>query len=256
MARSIWNGSLAFGLVDIPVKVVPAVREKDVKFRWIHAKDGAPVEIRRVCSADGEEVPWDEILRGYPLGDEEYVALTREEVREAQGEGREDIGIEEFVEAADLDAIYMQRPYWLVPDEGGERAYRVLVEAMRETGRVALARMTLRGKDRLVAIRPLGEGLVLVTLLYHDEVASAQEVGAGATGSPDVRELALAERIIDALTAPFEPERYADRARERVLALVEGRRAVGEAAPAPLLEALAATLESVRREKAREEAHA
>lgn len=255
MAKSIWNGSLSFGLVDVPVRLVPAVREKDVKFRWLHAKDGARVEIRRVCSADGEEVPWDEIVKGFPVSEDEYVALTREEVAEAGAPRREDIAVLDFVDQGELDAIYLERPYYLVPEREAARAYRVLHEAMREMGRVAIARMTLRGKEQLVAVRPLGEMLVLTTLLYHDELVDPSGLEAPAPGRVDTRELALAERIVDALTTRFEPERYADETRERVLDLIEHKRTgrrprpapAREAAPPELIDALTASLEALRR---------
>lgn len=264
LAKSIWNGFLSVGSVEVPVKVVPAVHEKDVKFRWLHAKDGARVEIRRVCSEDGEEVPWDEIVKGFPVGEDEYVALSREEVEHAGAVRGDDISILDFVEEREMDAVYMERPYYLVPDESAARAYHVLRLAMQETGRLAIARMTLRGKEQLVAVRPLGDVLVMTTLVYHDELVPTSELDVPEARDIDAKEVALAERLVDALSSPFEPERYEDETRERILDLIERKRA-GRAPsaaprgppPATLLEALAQSLEDARRREARgEEARA
>lgn len=261
MPRAIWSGSLSFGLVNVPVKVVSAIQQKEVRFNQLHAKDGGRVEMKRFCTAGDHEVPYEEIVKGYKLGGDEYVTIDREELEQiAPGKG-ETIDITDFVDISELDPIYFEKPYYLVPDKGGAKAYRLLTEAMEKSGRVAIARVVMRSRESLVVVRPLHGALTMTTLNYHDEivdVASLEGVPRETKVAPKERE--MAEKLIDALTTSFDPEKYTDEYREQVLALIEakaeGKTVVTSPAPKPaktkdLVEALEASLAAARGKRGR-----
>lgn len=223
MARSLWSGSLSFGLVNVPVALYSAVRDRDLHFNQLHEPDGSPIETRRVCAHDGREVPWGEIAKGYELDDGRWVLLSDEELAAAAPRKSRTIDIESFVEEREIDPIYFDRPYLLVPsDESAARAYTLLGEAMRDSGKVALGRFVFHAKERLVGIRPLAERLTLTTMRFHDEVRAtaeiAEQIDAAATPSPEQIENAVA--IIEELDVPFDPARYRDEHRahlERII---------------------------------------
>ena len=256
MPRAIWSGALSFGLVNVPVKVVSAISQKEVHFNQLHGKDGGRVEMKRHCTAGDHEVPYDEIVKGYKIGGEEYVMLTKEELEQLSPAKSETIDIVDFVDIAQIDPIYFEKPYYLVPDKGGAKAYRLLHEAMEKSGRVAIARFVMRSREHLVAVRPLANVLTMTTLNYHDEVIDTE----GLDGLPSEtkippRELEMAQKLIDALTTSFDPEKYTDEYREQVLALIEakaeGKEIVAPPAPAQakakdLVSALEASLEAAR----------
>lgn len=254
--RSIWKGSLSFGLVNVPVRVVTAVRSKDVRFHMLHDADGARIQQKRVCSADGEEIPYEHIVKGFPVGDDEHVVLTKEDMDAADPEKTDTIDIHDFVDVYQIDPLYFEKPYYLVPEKGAAKAYRLLVQAMKDTGKVALARVVMRDKEHLVAVRPVGDALAMTTLVYHDELVDQAELELPeAATEPSERELAMAQQLIDALSADFDPEKYRDEHRERILDLIE-RKAQGKEIVAPprkepakakdLADALAASLEAAK----------
>ena len=260
MPRAIWSGSISFGLVNVPVKVVSAVQQKDVRFHMLHEKDGGRIEQKRVCAVDGEEVAYEEIAKGYKVGPDEYVMVTPEELASIDPEKSETIEIVDFVDLAQIDPLYFEKPYYLVPDKGAGKAYGLLVEAMRRSGRIAIARVVMRQKEHLVAVRVVEDALSMTTLLYDDELVKARELEGVSAAAPNERELAMAEKLIDALTTDFEPEKYKDEHRERVLQLVEakaeGRTFVSprhreEKAPKDLAEALEASLAAAKRKGAK-----
>jgi DNA end-binding protein Ku len=259
MARSIWKGTLAFGLVSIPVKLYGAVVDRNVRFHQLHAADHARIQQRRICSADGEEVPYEEIVKGYEIAPEHYVVIAPDELAVLEPERTGRIDIEDFVELEEIDPIYFDQPYYLVPNTGGARPYRLLLEAMRATGRVAIARVVLRSRERLVAIRPRADVLVMATMNFSDEIQQADDLEelAETDVQPTDRELAVARRLVESIAEPFEISKYRDTYREALLALID-RKASGEeivaqppAAPQPLqapdlMSALEASLEQVR----------
>lgn len=263
MVRSIWKGSLSFGLVNVPVKVVTATRSRDISFRQLHDEDGARIEYKRVCSADGEEVPYEHIVKGYELSPEQYVVITPEELDALDPKASDTIDIIDFVSIDDIDPIYFEKGYYLVPDKGGSKAYALLVEAMRRTNRIAIARVVMRTKEHLVAVRPIENALSMTTLLYHDEVVPQEQLeGVPEKTGADERELEMAQRLIDALATDFDPDKYHDEHRRRVEELIEakaeGREIVAppraEAkAPPDLASALEASLAAIR-EKSTSEA--
>ena len=228
MPRSIWGGAISFGLVNVPVKLVSAVSPKDVHFHQLDATSNARVRQKRVSAETGEEVAYENIVKGYEIAPDQYVTITPEELESLDPKATKSIDIEDFVDLDQIDPVYYERSYYLVPDAGGAKAYALLVQAMKESGMVAIARMVLRTKQYLVALRAVDDLLVVETLYYNDEVIDPDELD-GVPHDVDVsdRELKIARQLIESLATEFEPERYRDEYRERVLELIE-RKAEGQ----------------------------
>ncbi|MGH2844847.1 MAG: Ku protein [Thermoleophilaceae bacterium] len=230
MPRAIWSGAISFGLVNIPVKLYSAVSRKTVRFHQIDAESGARVRQKRV-GADGEEVPYERILKGYEIGPDRYVTITAEELESLEPQKTRTIDIEDFVDLEQIDPIFYDHPYYLAPDTGASKAYKLLVDAMEDSGKVAVARVVLRSKEHLVAIRPRDGALAMETMLFADEVIAAESLEELAAADGDVktsdRELAMANQLIESLASDFDPGKYRDEYRERVLDLIE-RKAQGE----------------------------
>ena len=231
MPRSIWSGAISFGLVNVPVKLYSAVSRKTVRFHQLNSDTGHRISQKRVDSVTDEEVPYDNIVKGFELTKDRYVVVTPEELDSVSPEKTRAIDIEDFVDLEDIDPIFYDHPYYLVPDKGAGKAYGLLLEAMRESGKVAIARVVIRSKEQLVAIRPAaGDVLTMETMIFHDEVVPTDDL----EGVPDAkdlktsdRELKMAQQLIDSLSSDFEPSKYHDEYREKVLELVE-RKAEGE----------------------------
>ena len=229
MPRAIWSGAISFGLVNIPVKLYSAVSRKTVRFHQIDAESGARVRQKRV-GGDGEEVAYEQIVKGYEIGPDRYVTISPEELESLEPQKTRTIDIEDFVELEDIDPMFYDHPYYLAPDTGAAKAYRLLVDAMDSAGKVAIARVVLRSKEHLVAIRPRSGVLAMETMLFSDEVISPDaldELSDDGEVKTSDRELKMAQQLIDSLTSEFEPEKYRDEYRERVLDLIE-RKAQGE----------------------------
>jgi DNA end-binding protein Ku len=229
MARAIWSGAISFGLVNIPVKLFSAVSKKTVRFHQIDAESGGRVRQKRV-GPDGDEIPYEQIIKGYEIGPDRYVTITPEELDSLSPEKTRTIDIEDFVDLDEIDPIYYDHPYYLAPDTGASKAYQLLVDAMEDAGKVAIARVVIRSKENLVAIRPRDGVLAMETMLFADEVVptdSLEEMATDGNVKTSDRELTMARQLIDSLSADFEPEKYRDEYRERVLDLIE-RKAQGE----------------------------
>jgi DNA end-binding protein Ku len=225
MPRALWTGSLSFGLVNVPVQLVSSVRDLDLHFRQLHAKDDTPIETRRVCSKEDKEVAYDEIGREY-----EGVILTDEELSAADPAKTRTIDIESFVEQAEIDPIYYDHPYYLVPageTDGTIRAYRLLAGVMEQSERVALGRFVLRTKEYLVAIRVRDGALALSTLRFHDEIRDPKGIDGG-KGRAKPAQVKEAVKLIEALSTDWDPERYEDEYRKRLQAIVRKKRKGGE----------------------------
>ena len=251
MPRPIWSGSISFGLVNVPVKLFSASTSQDVRFHQLRKGDGSRIRQKRVSATDGEEVPYDEIVKGYEVGPDQYVVVDPEELAALDPKATQTIDIEEFVDLDQIDPVYYEHPYYLVPDKRAEKAYALLAEAMLRTNKVAIARFVMRTKQYLAALRPAGtvpgpaaakaDGdrrpvLVLSTMLYSDEVVPVSALD-GLPAADDSlvtdRELKMAESLIDSLSAErFEPEKYHDTYRQRVLELIDAK-AAGETVAAP-----------------------
>jgi DNA end-binding protein Ku len=238
MARSIWRGAISFGLVNVPVKLYSAVSKKTVRFNQLHDADGARIQQKRVCAKDGEEVPYENIVKGFEIAPDRYVVITPEELEALDPAKTRSIDIEDFVDLDEIDPLYYEHPYYLVPDTGASKAYKLLLEALRETNKVAIARVVLRSKEYLVAMRPAGDVITMETMLFADELIPADHLDE--LPDPDVnateRELAMARQLIEAQATPFEPAKYRDEYRERVLELIERKAAGEEIAVQPMAE--------------------
>jgi DNA end-binding protein Ku len=257
-----WSGAISFGLVNVPVKLYSAVNRKTVRFHQINGKTGHRIAQKRVDSGTGDEVAYEDIIKGYELTKDHYVVITPDELDGLDPEKSRTIDIEDFVDLADIDPVYYDHPYYLVPDKGATKAYGLLLNAMEESGKVAVARVVLRTKEHLVAIRPApGNVLTMETMLFADEVISPEDLD-DLPEAKDLkaseRELKMAQQLIDSLSSDFEPDKYRDEYREKVLELIE-RKAAGEEiavqpeAPEPkkvpdLMAALEASLAAVKGE--------
>jgi DNA end-binding protein Ku len=230
MARAIWTGSISFGLLNVPVRLYSAVSRKSVSFKELRASDSSRIRHRRVAEADGEEVPYEEIVKGYELAPEQYVVLTREELEELDPQKTKAIEIQDFVDLDEIDPIYFDHPYYLGPDKGAEKAYALLVKAMTDSNKVAIARFVLRNRENLAAVRPMGKVLTMATMRFADEVVSPDELDdiIPENGRKlEKREVEMAGQLIESLSGEFEPDKYRDEYREELLALIE-RKARGE----------------------------
>lgn len=257
--RSMWSGTLNFGLISMPVKLYTAVNSKTVRFNQLHAQDGVRIENKRYCPAHKKEITLDEIVRGYEIDPGRYVVVTDEELEGLAPAASRTIEIQDFVDLDEIDPIYCETPYYIAPNTGGAKSYRLLLEAMRDTSKVAIGRVVLRSRERLVAVRPYENSLLLATLIFGDELRPLGDV---IEPADDVeigdRELAAARQLVESLAQPFEVGKYHDTYREEVLALIE-RKASGEeivaqpqARPAEqatpdLMSALEASLADVRK---------
>jgi DNA end-binding protein Ku len=227
MPKSIWNGTISFGLAHVPIKLYSATENKTVSFREVHLSDGAPIEHRRLCSKEGKEVPYKEVVKGYEVAEDEYVVLEKNEVKAAAGARGKVIEIEDFVPGDDIDPIFVEKTYYVGCRDDGE-AYKVFQAALEQTGRVGIGRFTFHDREYLAAVRPLDGVLALHTLRFHDEMVEAGdlEVTIPRKG-PSKQEAKMAEQLVDSLHEEFDPTDYEDTYREAVLELVD-RKAKGK----------------------------
>jgi DNA end-binding protein Ku len=262
MARPISGGTISFGLVSIPVKLYSATETANaVSFNMLHAECGSRLKQQYVCARDGQIVPRDQMVKGYEFAKDQYVTFTTDELKAMEEKATQTIEIAEFVPVDRIDPVYYDKAYYLSPEKGGEKAYRLLAEVMRETGRAAIARYAARGKQYIVMLRPSegaqgGVGIVMQNLLYADEVRSFAEVPI-ADATVREGELALAKQLVDQIASEtFNPAEYKDDVRARIQADID-RKVAGQeiAAPAPspeparvidLMEALKASLSGVK----------
>jgi DNA end-binding protein Ku len=266
MPRAIWSGSISFGLVSIPVKLYSAVSRKTVRFNQIDSATGSRVKQKRVSAADGEEVPYERIVKGFELPSGDYVMVTDDEMAALDPAAVRTIDIDEFVDLADIDPIFYDNAYHLVPDEQTAKPYKLLATAMEEAGKVGICHFVMRSKQYLAAVRPVDGRLVLSTMVYADELVDPAEIGGFdllADIEIDRKELAMAEQLIATLEAAFDPSRHTDTYREAVLEMIE-RKAAGEsgddlvAVPAPssdtvidLMAALEASVKEAKKARVR-----
>jgi DNA end-binding protein Ku len=260
MPRSIWTGAISFGLVNVPVKLYSAVSKKTVRFHQLHEKDGVRIQQKRVCPADGDEVSYDQIVKGYEITPDQYVVVTPEELEAIEPRKTKTIDIEDFVDLEDIDPIYYDHPYYLLPGTGAAKPYKLLVTAMEESSKVAIARVVIRQKEQLVAIRPTGDILTMETMNFADEVVPHDKFDEtpGEEVDTNKREVDMARQLIESLSAEFDPSKYHDTYRERVLELIE-RKAEGkeiavqpveEPQPVPdLMAALEASVNAARQNR-------
>jgi DNA end-binding protein Ku len=260
MPRAIWTGAISFGMVTVPVKLYSALNRKSVRFHQLSGKTGVRIAQKRVDPQTGEEVAYEDVVKGYEIAPDRYVTIEPGELETLEPKKTKTIEIEDFVELSQIDPVYYDHPYYLAPGPGGAKPYRLLLEAMRETGKVAIARVVIRSKEQLVALRPMGDVLGMATMIFADEILPPDrldEVAEAKELKTTKRELEIAEQLVESLAGDFQPDKYSDSYREQVLAMIE-RKAQGEkitvqpppeelTAPAPdLMSALKASLEAVR----------
>jgi DNA end-binding protein Ku len=257
MARSIWNGTIAFGLMSVPVKLHTATESKTVHFHEVHLDDGARVEHRRFCSKEDREVPYKEVVKGYEVAPDEYVVLEKDEISAAAGDGAHRIDVEHFVDAAEIDPVFFEKTYHLGAGKDAGEAYRLLHDALEDTGRAGIGRFTFHDREYLTAIRARDGVLLLHTLRFADELVPAEDIDvAEPSRGPGKREIEMARKLVDTLHERFKPERYEDEYRKAVLKVIE-QKAKGKEieppdepepdAPDDLMAALQASLEGSRK---------
>ncbi|HVP61088.1 MAG TPA: Ku protein [Myxococcaceae bacterium] len=229
MPRPYWKGSISFGLVNVAVSLHPATRRLDLQFHLYHDADRGRIREKRVCERDGEEVPWQHIVKGYPVSKTQVVTLTPEELRAAEPERDRTIGIEEFVKLEEIDPLQIDQSYFLAPEGRSGKAYALLVEALARTGEVAIARIVLSTKQHLCMVRSVGGRLVLTTLVWADEVLAAPAVPKAEAGG---KELQMAEQLVRSMSGHFRPDRFKDEHRQRVEALIK-KKAKGQTIEVP-----------------------
>jgi DNA end-binding protein Ku len=222
--RSVFNATISFGLVNVPVKLFTATDSHTISFREIHETDGARIEHRRIDPETGDVVDYKDIVKGFELSEDEFVEITKEEIKAAAGEKTKTIPIEEFVPAGDMDPVTFAKTYYLGAREGGEDAYKALKQGLEQTARAAIGRMTFHDREYLIAVRALEDVLALHTLRFADEIADpgSFEV-AEPNKAPSKREVDMAASLVDSLAAPFTPEEYTDDYRERVIQMLEAK---------------------------------
>jgi DNA end-binding protein Ku len=261
MPRSIWTGAISFGLVNVPVKLYSAVQRKTVRFNQLDSDGNVRIKMQRINPLTGEEVPYERLVKGFEVGPDRYVIIEPGELESLDPVRTKTIDILDFVELADIDPIFYDHPYYLAPGAGGSKPYKLLLDAMRETGKVGIAKVVIRQKEALVALRPHGNLLQMDTLIYFDEVVPQDRIDdlPGEEIETSDRELAIAKQLVETLAVDWDPEQYKDEYREKVLQLIE-QKAAGEeiavqpespeAAPVPdLMSALKASLDAVKSDK-------
>ena len=230
MPRAIWSGAISFGLVNIPVKLYSAVSKKTVRFNQLDGKDGTRIQQKRVNPKTGDEVPYERLVKGYEISPDRYVVIKPEELESVEPRKTHMIEIEDFVEIDEIDPIFYDHPYYLAPGKGATKAYALLLKAMEESGRVGIARVVIRSKEQLVALRARDGVLHMETMLFGDEVVppdSLEEIPDADELEASAREVKMATELIDSLSAEFDPSKYRDSYRDQVLDLIE-RKAEGE----------------------------
>jgi DNA end-binding protein Ku len=223
MARSIWKGSIAFGLVNIPIEVYSATRDHRPKFRLLHAKDEEPVRYERVCQKEGKPVAWDDLVKGYEYAKNQFVVLTRDDFKTAAVEKTKTIDILDFVDPAEIDERYFETPYYLTPGKGAERAYALLREAIRDSGRLGIAKMILRDAQHLAAVEAIGDALVLTMMRFADELADLDEFRFPKKADIRAGELHMARQLIASLESKWDPKRYTDEYKTNLMRVIEAK---------------------------------
>jgi DNA end-binding protein Ku len=237
MPRPIWKGNLSFGLVTIPVTLYPAENQgEELRFTMLDSRNRARVKYQRVNEVTGEEVPWDEIVKGYEYEDGNFVLLGDEDFKRAAVESNQTIDIEDFVPREAVDHLYFDKPYYLVPSKGGEKAYLLLRDVLAKTGKIGIARVVIRTREHLAAVVPEGQSLVLDLLRYDYELRKPGDIGlpdaVSSAGKPRPQELAMAQQLVEAMTSKWDPRKYKDTYRDKLVEWINKKVKAGQLAPA------------------------
>ena len=262
MAHAIWSGAINFGLVTIPVKLFTAVRTDELSFNMLHAKDEGRIKYERICSVDGKPVPWDEIVKGYEFEKGEYVVLTDEDFKKVNPEATQSVDILEFVDLDTINPMFFDKPYYLEPSKQGKHAYALLREALTESNKVAIARVVIRTKEYIAAVKPIGEALVLELMHWANEIVESSTLELPGNEALPEAEMKMARMLIDTMSVQaFEPEKFKNKYHDELLAMIEARaqgkelpKAKKAAAPRSkvvnLMDVLAQSLEESKKRRA------
>jgi len=224
MAHSIWSGAINFGLVTIPVKLFTAVRTDELSFNMLHAKDEGRIKYERVCSVDGKPVPWDEIVKGYEYEKGEYVTFTDEDFKKVNPEATQSVDILEFVDLDTINPMFFDKPYYLEPSKQGKHAYALLRAALDESNKVAIARVVVRTKEYIAAVKPIGDALVLELMHWANEIVDSSTLELPENEKLPEAEMKMARMLIDTMSVEaFEPEKFTNRYHDELLAMIEAR---------------------------------
>lgn len=223
MARALWKGSLSFGLVNIPIEMHTAVRNHRPRFRMLHAKDKSPVKFERVCIRDGRPVAWEDLVKGYEYAKGRFVVMTKDDFQAAAVEKTRTVDIIDFVKAEEIDDRFFETPYYLVPAKGGERAYALLREAIRQSQRIGIAKFILRDSQHLAAVEPIGKALVLSVMRFADELVDTAQFEFPTDHGVRKQELDMAKALVNSLAASWDPSKYTDEYRENLLRIIHGK---------------------------------
>jgi DNA end-binding protein Ku len=223
MARALWKGSISFGLVNIPIELHTAVRDHRPRFRMLHASDKSPVRFERVCIRDGKPVAWEDLVKGYEYSKGHFVVMTKEDFQAAAVEKTRTVDIIDFVKADEIDDRFFETPYYLVPAKGGERAYALLREAIRESHRIGIAKFILRDAQHLAAVEAIGNALVLSVMRFADELADTDQFEFPSETGMRKQELDMAKALVNSLAAAWDPSKYTDRYRENLMRIIQGK---------------------------------
>ncbi|AJS60021.1 non-homologous end joining protein Ku [Paenibacillus sp. IHBB 10380] len=254
--HTVWKGAISFGLVHVPVKMFSATEDKDISMRYVHTICGSPLSYIRKCPVCDKETPWEEISKGYEYEKGKFVLFEKEEMEQLSEQGNKNITIMDFVDLTEIDPIYFQKTYYLSPDQAGSNAYMLLLEAMRQSGKIGIAKISIRSKSSLAAIRVLDECLAIETIFYPDEIRPVSQVP-NLPENAEIKdnELTMAKMLIEQLSTPFDPDKYTDDYREALLQLIQSKVAGQEVKIAPvrqennvmdLMAALQASIEAVK----------
>ncbi|MBI4458662.1 MAG: Ku protein [Acidobacteria bacterium] len=232
MATTVWKGHVTFGLVSFPVKIFSAARSESIHFNQLHKTDSSRVKQVLYCQAEDKPIPREQIVKGYEYEKDHYVVVEDEDIKKAAPKSSRIMELQEFVKVQEVDPIYLENSYYLAPDEAGEKPYALLLEALRRTGYVALAKVTMHNREHVVVLRPGEQGIVLHTMYYPHEVRKSEEFRTDTSAVKD-KEVDLAMRLVESLAAPFEPEKYKDNYRENLQAVIQAKLQGQEIVEAP-----------------------
>lgn len=232
--RSLWKGSISFGLVSIPVSLYPATRREELSFRLLRATDLSPVNYKRVAQNDGREVPWDQIVKGYEYEKGKFVVLKDADFKRVDIEATQTVEIMDFVQLDEVDPMFFQKPYYLVPEKGGAPAYTLLHDVLANTGKVGIAKVVIRSRQHLAAVKAQKKGLVLEIMHFADELVDVEELNIPlAKSNPQRRELEMAKTLVNQMTQPWEPKRYTDDYSSSLMKMIKDKIANGDKAAGP-----------------------
>ncbi len=230
--RAIWKGTISFGLVTIPIALYPATRrEEEIKLHLLRAGDLSPINYKRVAEADGKEVPWNEIVKGYEYEEGRFVVLNDEDFNKVEVEGTKTVDITDFVPLAEVDPMFFSKPYYMEPGKGGEKAYSLLRDALSDSGKIGIAKVVIRTREYLAAVKPEKQGLVLELMHFAGQLADASEIKVPKVKEISKKELEMAKALIEGMSGPWEPDKYHDEYRDALRKLIDEKIAHGGELP-------------------------